>query len=348
MSTIVLRKTRDPLDHLSRMLNKTTLTTQRVGHENVMTVGSDVLSKVFTNKKDDRQKEIDDAVEAAEKRAARELRAAMKRLRHELEDDKQRALDAQKLYYTKLAKKVNEQRDKLEEERVRELLRKCEKEKQEALQAQWEECERLKEEAIKDALATYSKKLRNEFALERERAIAEALHAQKIKFQQRLQATVEATIAKCQQDAAEEAARVAVLHQQETDELNRRYDILTKKYKRELDHKMRLERDFFELQTDYKRFMDYTGGQYNSDYMMRLRKYGLQLSDRRISQVTYKDIEEDDESTDSFINPLDESPNCLTHLTRPSTSSTRRNTLNTRPSSSRFRPRTAGSLNSLD
>jgi hypothetical protein len=52
---------------------------------------------VFTNKKDDRQKEIDDAVEAAERRAARELHAAMKRLRLELENDKNRALESQKL-----------------------------------------------------------------------------------------------------------------------------------------------------------------------------------------------------------------------------------------------------------
>jgi hypothetical protein len=84
-------------------------------------------------------------------------------------------------YYTRLAKKVNEQRDKLEEERTRELLRKCEKVKQDALQAQWEECERLKEEAIKQAIADHMKTLRNQFALEKERAVAEALQAQKVR-----------------------------------------------------------------------------------------------------------------------------------------------------------------------
>ena len=47
-----------------------------------------------------------------------------------------------------------------------------------------------------------------------------------------------------------------------------------------------------DLQTDYKRFMNYTDGHYHSDYMMRLRGHGMGISKKRISVVTYEDIEE--------------------------------------------------------
>ena len=40
---------------------------------------------------------------------------------------------------------------------------------------QWMECERLKLEAIEKACAELTRKLRNEFALEREQAVGEAL-----------------------------------------------------------------------------------------------------------------------------------------------------------------------------
>lgn len=40
---------------------------------------------------------------------------------------------------------------------------------------QWEECERLKEIAVQEACALLSKKLRDEFAWEREKAVADAL-----------------------------------------------------------------------------------------------------------------------------------------------------------------------------
>lgn len=55
------------------------------------------------------------------------------------------------------------------------IVRLWEKEKQEALKEQWEECERLKLQAIKEACELLERKLRNEFALEKEIAIAKAL-----------------------------------------------------------------------------------------------------------------------------------------------------------------------------
>ena len=55
-----------------------------------------------------------------------------------------------------------------------------------------------------------------------------------------------------------------------------------------------------DLQDDYKRFMDYTEGRYHSDYMMVLRNHGMKLANRKVSVVTYQDIQELDKEDDSL------------------------------------------------
>lgn len=80
-----------------------------------------------------------------------------------------------------MAARIERQRDEAEEERIRELTKKMEREKEKALSDQWEECERIKKEAIEEACIALTKKLRNEFVLEKEKAIAEALKIQKVK-----------------------------------------------------------------------------------------------------------------------------------------------------------------------
>ena len=55
------------------------------------------------------------------------------------------------------------------------VYRKFDVEKAEALKEQWEECERLREKAVEEACTALRKQLRDEFAWEKEKAIAEAL-----------------------------------------------------------------------------------------------------------------------------------------------------------------------------
>ena len=124
---------------------------------------------------------MQEAVEAAEARATRELRAALRRQRQEKDEERHRALEKQKWYAERLAARVCQQRDRAEAERMKELKKQLEEEKQEALRLQWEECERLKEEAVEEACTALRKRLRDEFAVEREKAIAEALRIARVR-----------------------------------------------------------------------------------------------------------------------------------------------------------------------
>lgn len=60
-------------------------------------IGSKLLSHTTHDDVDDREKAIREAVEEAESRAARVLRAALSQLRHEKDQERQRSLEKQKL-----------------------------------------------------------------------------------------------------------------------------------------------------------------------------------------------------------------------------------------------------------
>ncbi|ELT89267.1 hypothetical protein CAPTEDRAFT_227543 [Capitella teleta] len=291
MSTRRLRHGRDSLELLERILNKTSLTTKRVTHGHIIDIGEGLMTKTHVDIDGMRKTAVKEALDAAENRHIRELCAALSRARKEAADDKEKAMTRQKVHYEQLAKRVALQRSKAEEEKIRELTKKFEKEKAEALSQQWIECERLKEEAIEEACEALRKQLRNEFAIEKEMAIAQALSLAREKFRKREQETIERTRKECEALAATEAARVTEIHAQEISMQNERYNILLKKYNKEIDHKQHVESDFHELQTDYQRFMNYTDGKYHSDYMMHLRDHGLNIAKKKVSVVTYEDIQ---------------------------------------------------------
>lgn len=284
----------DPLECLERILNKSTLSTQRVTHESIIEVGDQLLNSKADDSKEQQLRALEEAVERAEARATKELKAALKRLREEKEEERKRALDKQKQYYERLAARIERQRDEAEEERVRELTKKMEREKEKALSDQWEECERIKKEAIEEACIALTKKLRNEFVLEKEKAIAEALKIQKEKFLKREQESIERTRRECEEKARLEAERVAKLHQQEIEGWTQRYLDMEKRYKQEMERRRGVTADFKELQDDYRRFMNYTDGKFHSDYMMHLRYMGMRLAEKRVSEVSstvsYEDI----------------------------------------------------------
>ncbi|XP_070537743.1 uncharacterized protein [Ptychodera flava] len=277
MSARPVRKPTDQLQLLERILNKTTLTTQRVGHDNIVDLGGDLLDRVLKKAERDKEDAIRRAVQAAEEKAARELKEALDKARQEAERDKKQALEEQRLKYERLAAQVAEQRDRLEAERIELLTRRFLKEKEEALRKQWEECERIKEKAIKDALEKQEKELKRLFAIEKEKAIAEALAIARKQFQKRLEKEIRKTIAECERIAAEEAARVAKLHQQECDRLNDIIFDLKRQVRDEIAARQMVQEDFRAIQRDYRRFINYHDGRYHSDYMMKLKKHGMRF-----------------------------------------------------------------------
>ncbi|KAK0060936.1 eukaryotic translation initiation factor 4 gamma-like isoform X2 [Biomphalaria pfeifferi] len=291
MSLRVIKRTRNPFETLEKMLNKTTLVTQRVTHNHIIDIGDKILEANCHGDNEGRENAILEAIESAEARATRELREALRRLKQQKDEERLRALEKQKWYFERLAARISDQRDRAEEEKMKEFKRKMEVEKEEALKKQLEECERLKQIAVEEAREAISKQLRNEFAIRKEMEIAAALKKAREAFRKREAEVIEQTRRECEEEARKEAQRIATLHKTEIDSLNHKYDMLEQKFQREIAHRKKVEHDFRALQDDYRRFMDYTDGKFHSDYLMQLRYLGLQLADKKLQVVTYKDIE---------------------------------------------------------
>lgn len=285
------KHTQNPYEALERMLNKTTLSTQRVAHSNIVDLGARMVSSKAGDFIEEHEKQLQLVADEAEERATRELKAALKRLREEKDAERAKALKNQKEYYETLAQRIEEQRNRHEEENQRELLKNFMKEKETALEKQWQECEKLKEEAVAVACEALARKLRAEFAIEKEQAVNEALRIAKEKYLIREKNSIEKTRRECEEIARREAERVHKLHQEDIRRCNERYNLLEKKWLREIDHRKNVEQDFRELQDDYRRFMDYTDGQFHSDYLMQLRHLGQKLAEKEISKVTYDDLD---------------------------------------------------------
>ncbi|ESP01580.1 hypothetical protein LOTGIDRAFT_238264 [Lottia gigantea] len=271
-----VRRFKDPCDALERILNKTTLTTQRVTHGNIIDLGGDMLSKSKDDNLEGVERSVQRAVEAAEARATRELRAALKRLSFQKDAERQRALEKQNEYAERRAQRISEQRDRAEAERMKDLIKKMNKEKEEAVELQRQEDERLKEIAVAEACAELTKKLKKEASKEKENAVEEALKKAEITFQEREKKAIAETRQTCEAEAREAAKKQALLHDQHVQRLNQKYDALQDKLTTELKLKAKLNKDFQDLQDDYKRFLDYTDGHFHSDYLMRLRHIGRQ------------------------------------------------------------------------
>ncbi|XP_038050252.1 uncharacterized protein LOC119723594 [Patiria miniata] len=287
MSRKPVRKVPDSLELIERILQRTTLTTQKVGHKTVEDVGGKVYYDFLDFTRKERDNAVDNAVRETQEAADRRLKKRLEEARKKAEADKKQALEEARLEAERTAARVADARDQLEAERIAKLTWAFKIEKEDALQKQWEECERIKKKAVEDAIAATTRRLRKEFALEKELAVAKALSLAREKFKKRLEEAIRATRVECERIAAEEAARVAKLHREEVLRLEHIIEDLQRQICDEIEAREMVQNDFKAIQQDYRRFLDYTDGKYHSDYLMRLRKHGMRYDvnwDRRSSE----------------------------------------------------------------
>ncbi|KAI0232308.1 hypothetical protein LSAT2_017377 [Lamellibrachia satsuma] len=277
MSTRFFRRTvrsqgQDPLDLLERMLNRTTLSTKRIVHGHIIELGESALKKTDIVIDDGRDQAVREALAVAERRHTRELKAALQRLEREMMREKNVALARQKQYFEDLSERVATQRDRVEQERTRDLKRRLGKEKEEALKQQWTQCEQIKHLAIKEACDSLQKTIQEELAVEKERSLAEALATAEEGFKMREEEAIRTTREACEKVAKEAAETVAKTHTLEIHKHEQRHTQLLKRLTSEAEIRHKIEQDFQDLQDDYRRFLDYTDG-FHSDYLLRMRPF---------------------------------------------------------------------------
>ncbi|XP_033097415.1 uncharacterized protein LOC117101547 [Anneissia japonica] len=287
MSTRPVRPIQNPIETLQRILQHTTLTTQQATHVNISDVGGNIYGSTTEAFRLEKLNAVKKAIADTQERATKELKEALRLAREEADKNLKNSLEDAKRAAQEQALRMACARDILEGERIKKLTVRMKREKEEALQSQWEECEKMRMKAVADAIAETTQRLHNQFALEKELAVAEALRVAREKFEIRLENAIESMRIECERVAAAEAARIAKLHQQECDRLEDIIDDLRRRLRDEIEARNLVQSDFRALQRDYKRFMDFTDGKYHSDYLLKLRKHGMKYDrnwDRRDSE----------------------------------------------------------------
>jgi len=251
------------------MLNgRTTLKTQKVTHNNIVCIGTELLDEIQQVTREDKEKAVGDAVAGAEAKALAELKQSLNELRERMNAEREQALEEARLRAEEQMAEIQYRCEVAEKKRARSAWERSQEEKQLALQNAAEEAEKRKQEEMKNLTETLTRKLRNEAALQREMAVGEALAVARENAERRRQESIEETTRECERKAAAEAARVARTHKNRVDELDRRINHLTRLLEEENGAKQKVENLFQAMKEDYKRFQDYTRG-FHSDYLMK-------------------------------------------------------------------------------
>ncbi|XP_031555573.1 stress response protein nst1-like [Actinia tenebrosa] len=259
----------NPLLTLERMLNgKTTLKTQKTTHNNIICIGTELLNELRKVMEEDKDKAIKEALAEAEARALAERMQALEELREKMNDEREQALEEARMKAEEQMAEIKYRCEVAEKKRARLAWEKYMKEKADALADAARKAEEEKQDALKELTESLTRKLRNEAALEREKAVGEALSIARKKFERKLKETIDKTTAECNAMAEAEAKRVARIHKNQVEGLNQRINQLNEILDTERDSAKKLHETHIALKEDYKRFQNITRG-YHSDFLLR-------------------------------------------------------------------------------
>lgn len=247
-----------------------------VTHEHILVIGEHSMSRLENIKKRHSITSQDFAIRKEIEKLQKEIDVYKKELVEtyelQLEDEK----ETMKKSYDLLMARIEKQRDEAEEERVKELIRKMNEECDEALRKQWSDMEEMKRKQMEEMRHLIRKEMYDETEEYRAKLIKEALEKAEAEFEMRKKDSLDSFEKDKDREWTDKVKAVSERYEATIGGLVKKVNEADEKYKNEKRIRIKLETDFRLLQTDYKRFMNYTD-HYNSDYMMKLRHIGAQL-----------------------------------------------------------------------
>ncbi|CAF0761215.1 unnamed protein product [Brachionus calyciflorus] len=250
--------------------------TLQLTHEHILDIGDKTLRKVELRIRTDAKSENDLFLRNEVERLEREVEEYKEEIRENFRQQFENEKILMQEDYDKLMKRIEKLRDDAEEERMKELVKKMNEECEIALKKQWEDAEELKRRTLQIMIEETRKQIYEEERLDKERCIKRALEKAEEEFKIREQETINRTRNQCEIEANEKIKIICERYDASIEVILQKLKETEEKLRREIDIRTKLDGDFRLLQTDYKRFMNYTD-HYNSDYMMKLRHIGASL-----------------------------------------------------------------------
>ncbi|XP_056100081.1 uncharacterized abhydrolase domain-containing protein DDB_G0269086 [Rhinichthys klamathensis goyatoka] len=261
---------------LEKMVNRTTLSTQRVLHTHILELGEQLCPWSFPKARTDNHLKLAPNMVNSRPAIGQEQPDApvVEEFKQLAEDEKRAALKLQEERLQARFREALRARDKLEAEMRREL--------QVELQAQFRaRCEGLKaqmEEEKVQAVGEACRKLReqlNKEAEETREAIIQTVREETQECVRRCVQDAERSVREeCDMKAEREKRVYQDRHEQEISELQNRLQQLRDSLEQACRESIQYEAEFKKVQASYMRFVDLTDSSLHSDYLLKPRRLG--------------------------------------------------------------------------
>lgn len=185
-----------------------------------------------------------------------------------------------KKHYEETMERIEKQRDQLEDERVKDVIKKMNEECEISLKKQWRDAEDLRFKTLEELKQIARDAVAEEMRVVREKAVHDALAKAEEEFKIREAKSIEMKKQECDNDMYNRLGNMRDKYDSLEEALLDKIQNLESNLNDQTTKRINLEADFRLLQADYKRFMNYTN-HYNSDYMMKLRHIGDQVLEDR-------------------------------------------------------------------
>ncbi|XP_041094178.1 plectin isoform X2 [Polyodon spathula] len=266
-------------DLLERIVNRTTLSTQRATHRHILDKFQKTKKKKKTAPVCGGEQERGalpehEEEEGSEASALCRLEEELQELRAGAERERELAMQQQKQVLEARFQEVLLNRDRLEEERLHQLSQRLRLEAVEAAQVLEERQREDERRAVQDACRALRLQLAEEAEAEKQREVRRVLAEAQAEFALRQSEAEEAVRQDCKREGALERERQEERHREELRLLAGEISGLRQQLCGVTREKMEYEKAFKEVQVNYRRFIDLTDSSLHSDYLLELRALG--------------------------------------------------------------------------
>ncbi|RXN21485.1 inner centromere -like protein [Labeo rohita] len=260
---------------LEKMVNRTTLSTQRVLHTHILELGEQLCPWSSPSATHDHLKLAPNLVNSQPAIGQEQPDGlAMQEFKQLAEKEKRTALRLQEESLQARFQEALRARDRLEAEMRREL--------QVELQAQFRaHCEGLRaqmEEEKVQAVGEACRKLQEQLHKEAEETREKIIHTVREETQECVRRCVQdaerSIREECDMKAEREKRALQDKHEEEISELQNRIQQLQDSLEQACGERIQYEAEFKKVQASYRRFVDLTDSSLHSDYLLKLRRLG--------------------------------------------------------------------------
>ncbi|CAF0981024.1 unnamed protein product, partial [Didymodactylos carnosus] len=154
--------------------------------------------------------------------------------------------------------------------------------------------------AVENAEQRTKKLMELQFNQEKQKVIDETIAKMEAEYVQQERIKLQTLKQEMEEKHQLQIQEINEMHQSHVDEWKTKNKLTEEKFHRAFNDRVRLESDYRLLQTDYKRFMDYTNF-FHSDYLLKLHHVGQQLTSKNICDTKFEQI------LDRILNELNQS-----------------------------------------